>query len=262
MRLMSEANPDGRARRHMQITESSSISPAVTDNDRSRSATVSALSDLTRALAPLESSEVRQILDIGCGFGGVTKLVRDHVRAREAHGVDLDGHALREAEEKEVVTRCVDIRTDPLPYTDAAFDLVFSFGMMDSLPTFDPLIREIHRVLSPKGHVLISLPNLASWHNRLILLRGYQPRDVEISEAKLVGTIRRFRDHPTTGHIHTPTVRAFVELMELHGFETVRVTAGSPRTRQTNPFLRSVDWMFARRVSLARRFFYLGRKPS
>jgi SAM-dependent methyltransferase len=243
----------------MPVSETSS---AVTNNDQSRSATVSALPDLMRALAPLESSEIRTILDVGCGFGGVTKLVKEHVSAREAHGIDLDGYALREAETKGVITRRVDVSAGPLPYTDAAFDLVCSFGMMDCLPVFDPLIREIHRVLSPGGHVLISLPNLGSWHNRLMLLRGYQPRDVEISEAKLVGTVRRFQNHPPTGHIHTPTLRAFVELMEFHAFETVGVTACSPKSRPADRFLRSIDRMFARRVSLARRFFYIGRKSS
>jgi SAM-dependent methyltransferase len=235
-------------------------SPFVTANDRGRSATVSALPDLDRALQELESIEVEKMLDVGCGFGGLTKLIGEHVRARESHGIDIDVNALAEAEAKGVLARRVDVGTEPLPYRDSNFGLVVSFGMMDYLPTFDPLIREIHRVLTPTGHVLISLPNLGSWHNRLSLLFGYQPRDVEISEETVVGTVSRFRGDPPTGHIHIPTVRAFVELMEFHGFDTVAVTPGSPITRPTPPLLRMVDRIFARRVGLARRFFYVGRK--
>lgn len=234
----------------------------ITSNDRERSATVSGMGDLVRALSVLDHSHVERLLDVGCGFGGLTRFVSDHVRARETHGLDIDAHALHEAATKGVTTRRVDARIEPLPYGDGLFDLIISFGMMDYLPTFDPLVREIHRVLSPGGHVLISLPNLGSWHNRLALFLGYQPRDVEISDEKVVGTIARFRDDQPTGHIHTPTLRAFVEFMEFHGFVTMRVTAGRPITRPTHSVLRWIDWAFSQRVSLARRFFYLGRKST
>lgn len=57
-----------------------------------------------------------------------------------------------------------------LPFPDEHFCLVMSFGMLDYLAFFDPVIQEIYRVTRPGGYTLISLPNLASWHNRLFLL--------------------------------------------------------------------------------------------
>jgi SAM-dependent methyltransferase len=134
--------------------------------------------------------------------------------------------------------------------------------MLDYLPDFDPAIEEMARLTRPGGYVLISLPNLASWHNRLALLLGYQPRDVEISQRFLVGahpTYRQRNDRPV-GHIHTATTAAFRELMEAHRFETVRVTAGRPKLWRRSFAVRIVDRLLSQHAGLARRFFYLGRR--
>jgi hypothetical protein len=108
------------------------------------------------------------------------------------------------------------------------------------------------------------LPNLASWHNRLLLLLGHQPRDIEISNEILAGAPKRpyrVQGEQPAGHIHIPTVRAFVELMEHHGYETVDVLAGRPDTTTvSNKLLRAVDTALSRRPSLARRFYYVGKR--
>jgi hypothetical protein len=90
---------------------------------------------------------------------------------------------------------------------------------MDTLVSFDDLVREMHRVLRPGGYLLVTLPNLASWHNRIALLLGFQPRDVEISSEILPGVVPGYADESPAGHIHVPTLRAFLDLMRYHGFE-------------------------------------------
>ena len=232
----------------------------ISDQDRERSATASGIDELRRALKPLLDRPVRRLLDIGCGFGGLSRLVADEVGADEVHGVDVDGRILEEAASKGVVARQVDVENSRLPYEDGYFDLVISLGMMDYLRSFDPMIVEIRRVLPRGGMALISLPNLGSWHNRLALLFGYQPRDVEVSDAVLAGALPYYRGHPPSGHIHTVTVRAFSELMSFHGFRPVQITGGSWATRTTKPILLAIDRLLSRRVPLARRFFYLGQK--
>ena len=159
------------------------------------------------------------------------------------------------------MTQQVDMRQGPLPFAESSLDLVTSYGVLDYLPDFDPILREMYRVLRPGGYALISLPNLAGWQNRLSLLLGYQLRDVEVSQEKAAGLHPWYASdgHPV-GHIHTVTVPAFCELMEHHGFETVRVTGGIPGGRQKSALVRWVDWVLSRRVTLARRFFYLGQR--
>ena len=234
----------------------------ISDADRERSATASGLPELVEALQPLIDLPVRRMLDVGCGFGGLSKFIGGQLGADEVHGVDSDSSVVPEAQSKGVLAQQVDVETTDFPFPDDHFDFVSSLGMLDYLPTFDPVLREIRRVLRPEGHVLISLPNLASWHNRMALLLGYQPRDVEISDALLVGALPYYNHDAPSGHIHTATVRAFTELMAFHGLEPVRVTGASFMTRSAPRLLIAVDRLLSRRPTLARRFFFLGRKAA
>ena len=234
--------------------------PRITDRDRERSATASGMEALHTALAPLQDVPIRRMLDIGCGYGGLAASVAARLGVDEVHGVDIDASVIEEAERKNLLVQHLDVESEPLPFEDGSIDLVISLGMLDYLPTFDFVLSEIRRVLSPDGHALISLPNLGSWHNRLALLLGYQPRDVEISEQRLVGTLGHYRGDPPSGHVHTATLRAFRELMSHHGFDEVNVTAGSFTTRRTAKSLVALDRLVGSRPALARRFFYLGKR--
>jgi hypothetical protein len=68
-------------------------------------------------------------------------------------------------------------------------------------------------------------------------------------------------DRNPTGHIHTLTVPAFHELMTYHGFETLKVTGATPGGRKKNQVIAFADVLLSRKVTLTRRFFYLGVKP-
>lgn len=234
----------------------------LTSNDRERSATSSGLASLLEALGPIPRDPDRRILDVGCGFGGLTRVVGDEIGATELAGVDIDPSVVSEGETKGVAIEICDVEEKPLPYEDEYFDFVMSLGMMDYLPTFDGVLSEIRRVLKPGGYALLSLPNLGSWNNRLALLLGYQPRDVELSERRVVGVFPYYRDRTPTGHLHTPTVRAFNELMDVHGFDKTRVTGASWTNRDVLGPLAAFDRLLAMRPTLAKRFFYLGTKST
>lgn len=208
--------------------------------------------------------KVDRFLDVGCGFGGLARLAGERLGASEIHGVDIDPRVVEEAKKKNVSVVLQDASAEPLPFDDGYFDATMTLGMMDYLSYFDGVIREISRVTRVGGVVMVSLPNLASWHNRLVLLGGYQPRDVEISSEILAGVAKRpyrVKGELPAGHIHVPTVRAFVQLMEYHGYETVSVLPGRPRVETvSNRLVKLVDYAFSRRPSLARRFYYVGTR--
>jgi SAM-dependent methyltransferase len=147
-----------------------------------------------------------------------------------------------------------------LPYGDATFDLVSCFGVLDYMTRFDDVVREFSRVLRPQGVVAISLPNLASWHNRVALALGYQPRDVEISSTRAVGIAPYYSSRVPVGHIHAPTTRAFRELMVLMGFGEVCTVALRPANVRPPVALRVLDAVLGRSPSSARRFLYVGRR--
>jgi len=233
----------------------------ITQNDLVRSRTARNLKEFLKFidyLRPLIGN--KRMLDVGCGFGGLSVLVGERLAFQEVYGIDIDSVALAEAEKKGVIVANIEVGKQKLPYESEYFDLVMSLGMLDYLPFFDDALTEFRRVLKSSGYLLISLPNLASWHNRIALLFGYQPRDIEVSRQYVVGV------HPIygsslkpTGHIHTLTTGAFKALAEKFGFKTVRIWGFDPHPNP-NLLVRIVDRVMTRNPSLARRFVYVGQK--
>jgi SAM-dependent methyltransferase len=137
--------------------------------------------ELTGALSP-------RILDVGAYPGTLLKLLRVSFEERGfMAGVGLEGDEefVDDLRRYEIAFRRVNldplIRVDDpgvqslptrIPYKDASFDVAFCTETIEHL--LDPLtcLREISRVLSPRGWLLVTTPNLARAANRLKLLCG------------------------------------------------------------------------------------------
>jgi SAM-dependent methyltransferase len=232
----------------------------LTANDYARTCTCFSLEPVTRVLRDATAGgRVAALLDVGCGYGGVTATLASALGISEVHGVDIDPDVIGEACGKGVAALRADVAAG-LPYPDVAFDLVTSFGMLDYLPWFDGALAEISRVLRPGGLAAIALPNLASWHNRLALLLGYQPRDIEFSATQAVGIAPYYRSAAPVGHLHAPTTRAFRAFMDVMGFEEVRTIGLRPDNDPPPPAVRALDRVLGSRPTTARRFLYVGRR--
>jgi SAM-dependent methyltransferase len=228
--------------------------------DRERSYSSRTIEAIELAMRDIPHATVQRLLDIGCGYGGLTAYIRDHLHAAEAHGLDIDPQAVAGARERGIVAVECDLRVAALPYEACTFDLVVSLGALNYFATLDGVLREINRVCVDGAYTLVALPNLASWHNRYLLARGYQPRDAEISKEVLAGVHRDYRAQAPVGHVSGITSRAFCELMEHFGFVTLRLIGSSPSSRRGLGLTTAIDRLAARRPTLARRFIYLGRK--
>jgi ubiquinone/menaquinone biosynthesis C-methylase UbiE len=230
-------------------------------NDYERSCTSFNMPEVVAALtAAVDGERPGTLLDVGCGYGGIAASLGDALGVPELHGVDIDGDVIEEARSKHVRAVRADVASAPLPYESESFDLLTCFGMLDYLPWYDVAVREFSRVLRVGGLVAVALPNLASWHNRLALLLGYQPRDVEFCSVRVVGHAPMYREAVPVGHIHTPTTRAFREFMALMGFDEVRTHALRPMNSPVGRPLRLLDAVVGRFPSSSRRFLYIGRR--
>jgi hypothetical protein len=63
---------------------------------------------------------------------------------------------------------------------DGYFDVVVWNRDLVTIKNAVPALREVRRVLKPGGLLLLSAPNLAALHNRLLLLAGRQPTTLHI----------------------------------------------------------------------------------
>ncbi|MCD6460987.1 class I SAM-dependent methyltransferase [bacterium] len=110
-----------------------------------------------------------KVLDVGCGLGTLVNMLTQE--GADVVGVDIN---LTGRQIFEINIQQMDFNKEPLPFQDAAFDIVICADVLEH--TFYPkkLLAEISRVLKKTGEVIISYPNEYNIENRLKVLLGLQ----------------------------------------------------------------------------------------
>jgi len=120
--------------------------------------------DLVERARPIGASE--RILDLGCGTGIVARVIRERLGGG-ANIVGVDASPVMLAKARSLAPE-IDFRqgnTMALPFDDASFDLVLCQEMLQFAPDRLAALREVRRVLAPRGRLLAS-----TWRPR-----GMQP---------------------------------------------------------------------------------------
>ncbi|NGO72805.1 class I SAM-dependent methyltransferase [Streptomyces boncukensis] len=184
------------------------------------------------------------VLDIGCGDGSAAATASRLLRRHHIVGVDWSQDALRRAASRLTAVRG-ELSEPGLPFRTDSADAVLFSEVIEHLVDPDAALDELHRVLRPGGHLLLSTPNLAAWYNRALLLVGTQPVFSEVS-------LRGIHGRPgsqVVGHLRLFTARALRSMLPAAGFEVVRIT-GAPYHDVPRPF-RPLDRAACRTPSLA-----------
>lgn len=154
--------------------------------------------------------DVRQLLDVGSGYGSFVLLARAH--GLDAVGVELAAYEVAFARRRLGRTRPDD---DPetvyregsavdLPYGDASFDAVTLWNVIEHVPDYRRAIAEAARVLRPGGALFVLAPNYASFrreaHYRVPWVPLF-PKRLAAAYLSLIGRDPRFlleEIHPCT----------------------------------------------------------------
>jgi len=230
------------------------------ERDLAVSATLKDFPALIKALDVMKkkTNKAQKMLDVGCGYGGLSRFVANYLGVPEIYGLDIDENRLSVARERGIKTHKIDINTTNFPFNDDYFDIVTSFGVIEHLLYYDPLISEAYRVLKTNGVFLLSMPNLGSYINRVALVLGYQPRDVEISKVRAFGVFPKY-DNEAIQHIHSATLRAITEMLRFYGFSVYKTLPLNPKLKKSF-ILKLCDLTLGRFSSLSRRFMIISIK--
>lgn len=184
--------------------------------------------NLTRRLSLIPRSPLKKALDAGCGDGEISSMIKD-ITGATVYGVDISEKYCAHAQRRGIMAKQGDLEKG-IPYEDAVFDLIFAGEVIEHLRDPDYFVQEMHRVLKANGAVVLTTPNLASWHNRILLLLGIQPYNAEASsrDARIgYGPLKRFKNPGTAGHLRIFTQKSLRDLFEMYGF-AVEKMAGYP----------------------------------
>ena len=155
------------------------------------------------ALAPEERGI---LLDVGCGTGGNLAYL-ERLRPRwKILGLELDRNALRHAAGRALGSQLLCATGTRIPIRDGAVECVTAFDVIEHFRDDRGLLREIHRVLSPGGRLVATVPAYPALHS---------PHDDALHH------MRRYR----TGELEALMGEAGFEVVRRHGFNFVLLPA-------------------------------------
>ncbi len=114
--------------------------------------------ELDRALFEAQVARADWILDLGCGYGRLTREL-DELGYRNVTGADTSGEMIRRGLEEAPYLHLVEIQGLPLPWEDGSFEAVLLFSLLTCVPDREDqraLLDEVRRVLRPGGVVYAS----------------------------------------------------------------------------------------------------------
>jgi SAM-dependent methyltransferase len=178
-------------------------------------------------LAASSGNQASRVLDLGCWDGAT--LSKYLPEGAQTFGVELNHDSSVKAHHRGVRIIRADLDRR-LPFRDEMFDLVTSHQVIEHVGDTDNFVSEAFRVLKKGGCAVISTENLASWHNAVALMLGWQPfslTNVTRKRSGLGNPLANLRvEEPRGGgwqHMRVFSYRGLLELFEAHGFVSVRI---------------------------------------
>ncbi len=115
----------------------------------------------------------KRVLDVGAGQGLLLSFLTE--LGHECHALDVvhQPSAYPDTYGKGIIFHACNVEADAIPYPDESFDAVVCCQVLEHFShSHLPAVREMRRVLRPGGVLEIDVPNVASFRNRVRLLRG------------------------------------------------------------------------------------------
>jgi len=128
------------------------------------------VTDLIAEAAPFSS-----ILDIGAGSGDDLLASRTVCPGASLFAVELSDAAARALSAQGIDAVAMNVEEDLMPYRAESFGVVISNQTFEYVKDLHWILHQVATVLEVGGSFIVGVPNLASFHNRFLLLAGSQP---------------------------------------------------------------------------------------
>lgn len=153
------------------------------------------------------------ILDIGSGHGTDLLNIKKSLPyvAIDLYGIECYRPNVEECKKSGITVFSIDMERESIPVDAEFFDVIIMNQFLEHTKEIFWIFSEISRVVKKEGIIIVGVPNLACWSNRLWLLLGNQPSCIE-----LMGP-----------HIRGFTVPNFKKFVETDGYFKLSKIAGS-----------------------------------
>ncbi len=100
-----------------------------------------------RVLGIFSKYKFDRVLDVGCGDGNFSILLKDASNAKEVYGIEISEKGVESAKRNGVKALQLDIDEDDFPFEDDYFDAIFAGEVIEHLWDPDHLFDELYRTL-------------------------------------------------------------------------------------------------------------------
>ena len=126
--------------------------------------------DLLSEAAPFSS-----VLDIGAGSGDDLLTAQTVCPGASLFAADFSDAAAMTLRARGIDAVVMNVEEDSMPYPAESFGVVISNQTFEHVKDLHWILHQVATVLEVGGSLIIGVPNLASFHNRFLLLAGRQP---------------------------------------------------------------------------------------
>jgi SAM-dependent methyltransferase len=116
--------------------------------------------------------DARVVLDVGCGSGALGAAYKRRNPVCRVLGIESDPEAARLAATRLDDVVNTDVEADPMPFPGVAIDCIIYGDVLEHLRDPWRVLKRQAQALSPRGMVLICMPNVEHWSFAERLLRG------------------------------------------------------------------------------------------
>lgn len=154
-----------------------------------------------------------KVLDVGCGDGpDLLSLARDCPQANlRLYGLDIMPAHVEASRRQGITAAVANLERESIPFREE-FDAVIANQVFEHLKNWAWAVMQIGLRLKPEGLLVVGVPNLASLHNRVLLLLGQQPSCI--------------RTHGM--HVRGFTLPGLRAVLEYEGVFRIEEVAGQP----------------------------------
>jgi SAM-dependent methyltransferase len=133
-----------------------------------------------------KAAPFRNVVDLGAGGGADLELAAQVCPEAKRYAVEAYPPNVELLRSRHEVLE-LNLELDSLPFEDESIDVIVSNQVMEHVKEVFWILHEASRSLRVGGHLILGVPNLASYHNRLLLLLGRQPTVIQNHSAHVRG---------------------------------------------------------------------------
>lgn len=106
---------------------------------------------LKKVIEIFSNHSFERILDVGCGDGNFSVLLKKACRAKEVYGIEISKRGVELAKQKGVRAFQLDTDKEDFPFENNYFDAVFAGNVIEHFFDPDHFLEEVHRTLCVGG---------------------------------------------------------------------------------------------------------------